>query len=81
MGWRCGRCPRSRLFDFELSADEMAAIDGLVTGRRGGPSLHARAPDATGEQRSSPRHPLGPTVGSPVTITSPFMRSLWFVQM
>jgi 2,5-diketo-D-gluconate reductase A len=25
------------VFDFELSADEMAAIDGLGTGRRGGP--------------------------------------------
>jgi diketogulonate reductase-like aldo/keto reductase len=25
------------VFDFELSADEMAAIDGLDTGRRGGP--------------------------------------------
>jgi diketogulonate reductase-like aldo/keto reductase len=25
------------VFDFELSADEMAAIDALDTGRRGGP--------------------------------------------
>jgi diketogulonate reductase-like aldo/keto reductase len=25
------------VFDFELSAEEMAAIDGLDTGRRGGP--------------------------------------------
>jgi diketogulonate reductase-like aldo/keto reductase len=25
------------VFDFELSADEMTAIDGLDTGRRGGP--------------------------------------------
>ena len=25
------------VFDFELSADEMAAIDGMDTGRRGGP--------------------------------------------
>ena len=29
------------LFDFELSADEMAAIDGLDTGRRGGPDPDA----------------------------------------
>jgi diketogulonate reductase-like aldo/keto reductase len=25
------------VFDFELAADELAAIDGLDTGRRGGP--------------------------------------------
>jgi diketogulonate reductase-like aldo/keto reductase len=29
------------VFDFELSADEMAAIDGLDTGRRGGPEPDA----------------------------------------
>ena len=33
------------VFDFELTADELAAIDGLDTGRRGGPEpedSHAR---------------------------------------
>ena len=29
------------VFDFELSADQMAAIDGLDTGRRGGPEPDA----------------------------------------
>jgi diketogulonate reductase-like aldo/keto reductase len=29
------------VFDFELSADELAAIDGLDTGRRGGPEPDA----------------------------------------
>jgi hypothetical protein len=29
------------VFDFELSADEMAAIDGLDTGHRGGPEPDA----------------------------------------
>src|SRR5437016_2829327 len=30
-----------RVFDFELSADEITAIDGLDTGRRGGPEPDA----------------------------------------
>ena len=30
-----------KVFDFELSADEMSAIDGLDTGRRGGPEPEA----------------------------------------
>jgi diketogulonate reductase-like aldo/keto reductase len=29
------------VFDFELSADEMAAVDALDTGRRGGPEPDA----------------------------------------
>ena len=29
------------VFDFEVSAGEMAAIDGLATGRRGGPEPEA----------------------------------------
>ena len=29
------------VFDFELSTDEMSAIDGLDTGRRGGPEPEA----------------------------------------
>jgi hypothetical protein len=29
------------VFDFDLSGDEMAAIDGLDTGRRGGPAPEA----------------------------------------
>jgi diketogulonate reductase-like aldo/keto reductase len=36
------------VFDFELSADEMAAIDGLDTGRRGGPEPEAINLDAFG---------------------------------
>jgi diketogulonate reductase-like aldo/keto reductase len=34
----------SDVFDFELAADEMAAIDGLDTGRRGGPEPDAVTP-------------------------------------
>jgi diketogulonate reductase-like aldo/keto reductase len=37
-------------FDFELSADEMAAIDGLDTGRRGGPEPDAITLDAFGRE-------------------------------
>jgi hypothetical protein len=29
------------VFDFELTADEMTALDGLETGRRGGPEPEA----------------------------------------
>jgi len=36
------------VFDFELSADEMAAIDGLDTGRRGGPDPDAVTLEAFG---------------------------------
>ena len=36
------------VFDFELSADEMAAIDGLDTGRRGGPDPEDITLDAFG---------------------------------
>ena len=36
------------LFDFELSANEISAIDGLDTGRRGGPEPDAITLDAIG---------------------------------
>ena len=36
------------LFDFELSANEITAIDGLDTGRRGGPEPDAITLDAIG---------------------------------
>lgn len=42
------------LFDFELSADEMAAFDGLDTGRRGGTE-----PDAIRLEAFRPRDPGG----------------------
>ncbi|HEY1518816.1 MAG TPA: aldo/keto reductase [Solirubrobacteraceae bacterium] len=38
------------VFDFELSADEMAAIDGLDTGRRGGPEPDAITLEAFGRE-------------------------------
>ena len=38
------------VFDFELSADEIAAIDGLDTGRRGGPEPDAITLDAFGRE-------------------------------
>lgn len=38
------------VFDFELSADEMAAIDGLDTGRRGGPGPEAITLEAFGRE-------------------------------
>jgi len=38
------------VFDFELSADEMTAIDGLDTGRRGGPEPDAITLDAFGRE-------------------------------
>jgi diketogulonate reductase-like aldo/keto reductase len=38
------------VFDFELSADEMAAIDGLDTGRRGGPEPDAFTLEAFGRE-------------------------------
>lgn len=41
------------VFDFELSGDEVAAIDGLDTGRRGGPEPDAITLEAFG--RRSPR--------------------------
>jgi diketogulonate reductase-like aldo/keto reductase len=37
-----------KVFDFELSADEMTAIDGLDTGRRGGPEPDAITLEAFG---------------------------------
>ena len=36
------------VFDFELPADEMTAIDGLDTGRRGGPQPEAITLEAFG---------------------------------
>ncbi len=36
------------VFDFELSADELTAIDGLDTGRRGGPEPEAITLEAFG---------------------------------
>jgi diketogulonate reductase-like aldo/keto reductase len=36
------------VFDFELSADEMAEVDGLDTGRRGGPEPDAVTVEAFG---------------------------------
>jgi len=38
------------VFDFELSADDVAAIDGLDTGRRGGPEPDAITLDAFGRE-------------------------------
>jgi diketogulonate reductase-like aldo/keto reductase len=38
------------VFDFELSADEMTAIDGLDTGRRGGPEPDAITLTAFGRE-------------------------------
>ena len=38
------------VFDFELSADEMAATDGLDTGRRGGPEPDAITLEAFGRE-------------------------------
>ena len=38
------------VFDFELTADEMAAIDGLDTGRRGGPEPDAITLEAFGRE-------------------------------
>jgi len=40
----------STVFDFELSAHEMAAIDGLDTGRRGGPEPEAITLEAVGRE-------------------------------
>jgi diketogulonate reductase-like aldo/keto reductase len=38
------------VFDFELTADEMAAIDALDTGRRGGPEPDAITLEAFGRE-------------------------------
>jgi 2,5-diketo-D-gluconate reductase A len=38
------------VFDFDLSADEMTAIDGLDTGRRGGPEPDTITLEAFGRQ-------------------------------
>jgi diketogulonate reductase-like aldo/keto reductase len=38
------------VFDFELSADELTAIDGLDTGRRGGPEPEAVTLEAFGRE-------------------------------
>jgi hypothetical protein len=53
------------VFDFELAADEISAIDGLDTGRRGGPDptqsplrrlvATFRRPDTAGDNRRSRR--------------------------
>lgn len=40
--------PRTSTFDFELSAEEMAAIDALDTGRGGGPEPDAITLEALG---------------------------------
>lgn len=44
------RIARYLTFDFELSAEEMAAIDGLDTGRRGGPEPDAMTLEAFGRE-------------------------------
>ena len=53
------------VFDFELSADEMAAIDGLDTGRRGGPEPEAITLETFGRESRRPDpwnyRPLGRT--------------------
>lgn len=48
------------VFDFELSADEMTAINGLDTGRRGGPEL-MRSPwrSSAGRSRRTDRRRQG----------------------
>ncbi len=38
------------VFDFELTPDEMSAIDGLDTGRRGGPEPDAITLEAFGRE-------------------------------
>ena len=38
------------VFDFELSPDEIAAVDGLDTGRRGGPEPDAVTLEAYGRE-------------------------------
>ena len=38
------------MFDFELSTDDLAAIDALDTGRRGGPEPDAVTLDAFGRE-------------------------------
>jgi 2,5-diketo-D-gluconate reductase A len=38
------------VFDFDLSADELTAIDGLDTGRRGGPEPDTITLEAFGRQ-------------------------------
>ena len=42
------------VFDFELSADDMAAIDGLDTGRRGGPEPDAITLEASAARSRRP---------------------------
>jgi diketogulonate reductase-like aldo/keto reductase len=37
------------VFDFELTADELSALDGLETGRRGGPEPDAVTLEAFGK--------------------------------
>ena len=57
-GARSSRSPPSRdriaenidVFDFELTADEMAAIDALDTGRRGGPEPERITLEAFGRE-------------------------------
>ena len=43
------------VFDFELSADEIAAIDSLDTGRCGCPELEAITLDAFGREIPRPK--------------------------
>jgi hypothetical protein len=52
------------VFDFELSADEMAEIDRLDTGRRAGPSP-TRSPwrRSAARSRTIENHPLAPLSG------------------
>ena len=38
------------MFDFELSSEEMTSIDGLDTGRRGGPEPEAVTIEAFGRE-------------------------------
>jgi 2,5-diketo-D-gluconate reductase A len=42
------------VFDFELTSDELAAIDALDTGRRGGPEPEAVTLEASAERSRKP---------------------------
>lgn len=48
------RIENINVFDFELSADELAAIDGLDTGRRGGPEPDAITLEASAARSRRP---------------------------
>ncbi len=60
------------VFDFELSADEITTIDGLDTGRRGGPEPDAITLETLGREIKSEASlpPLNQT-GEPEAFTSP----------